>query len=111
MVKKVTTFEDLAIAQMEWDEDTPSMFGMAKRPHEKTLGEDFYYWWKLPAYRNANIPAKDMSDVLIKKRYPSKNGWPNPAIEVSYWVSLENGYAVGYSELKKGHVTFPIVKL
>jgi len=104
------TFEDLAISDMEWYEAT-SRFGKARRPHEKTLGADFYYWWKLPAYKKQDFAAKEMSDALVTRRHQSMDGWPNPAVEVSYWVELDNGYAVGYSELKKGKVTFPVVKM
>ena len=103
------TFEDLAISDIEFNE--PSSIVKGTRPDSKNLGEDFYYWWKLPKYQKMDIPARKMSEVGIVKRYPSKEGWPNPAIEISYWVELENGYAVGFSELQKGKCTFPVVKM
>ena len=103
------TWEDLAEMDLMFNENTqwqkPSVM-------EKTLGEDFQWWWNIPKYKKKKINARDnYSDVGIKARHGSMDGWPNPAIEVTYWVELENGMAVGYQELKNGHCTFPVVKM
>jgi len=77
-----------------------------KVAHEKTLGDDFDGWWKLKKY-SGDIEAKKYSDVEIKARNGSNAGWPGN-VNVTYWVELYNGMAVGYSELEKGKATFPI---
>jgi len=104
-----TTWGDLALLDDMFNENSN---WQKPRNMEKTLGEDFQYWWRLPKYKKQKIDARDnYSDIEIKERHGSMVGWPNPAIIVSYWVELENGLAVGYSEIQKGKCTFPIVRM
>lgn len=60
-----------------------------------TLYEDFSIWWDMPEYKNVEIAAKQFSDIEIKTKNASNDGWPGPEKNVKYWVELENGMAVG----------------
>lgn len=75
------------------------------------LIEDFDIWWKMPKYKDAEIPAKEFSEVEIKQRNGSNRGWPGPEDNVHYWVELENGYAVGIITPKKKPATFPVYSM
>ena len=104
-----TTYEDLAVLDIELSE--PSDWQRI-RITEKTLGEDFQWWWNLPKYKKQKIEARDKySNVMIVARNCSMSNWPNQAIEVTYWVELANGLAVGFREIEKGKCTFPVVRM
>jgi hypothetical protein len=76
-----------------------------------TLFEDFDIWWKMPKYKDVEIPAKEFSDVEIKQRNGSNKGCPGPEDNVHYWVELENGMAVGIITPKKKPATFPFYRM
>lgn len=75
------------------------------------LIEDFDIWWDMPKYKNVEILAKEFSDIEIKQRNGSNQGWPGPEKDVHYWVELENGYAVGIITPKKKPATFPVYSM
>jgi hypothetical protein len=75
------------------------------------LIEDFGIWWNMPKHKDADIPAREFSEVEIKYRNASNAGWPGPEKEVQYWVELENGYAVGIITPRKKTATFPFYKM
>lgn len=75
------------------------------------LIEDFDIWWDMPKYKDAEILAKEFSDVEIVQRNGSNSGWPGPEKDVHYWVELENGYAVGIITPKKKPAIFPFYRM
>ena len=75
------------------------------------LIEDFDIWWNMPKYKDAEIAAKEFSDIEIKQRNGSNQGWPGPEKDVQYWVELENGYAVGIVTPRKKPATFPVYSM
>ena len=83
-----------------------------------TLGEDFFYWWKLLKYKDHKIPAKKFKKVLVTNRHGSNCGWPGEEKDVDYWVELKNGFAVGFRHprSKTGkrwakYAEFPVAKI
>ena len=78
---------------------------------ENTLGLDFQWWWNMKKYKKKDIPARQFSDIKIEQRYASNDGWPGPEQTVKYWVELENGYAVGMHEPKRGKAEFPFYQM
>ena len=78
---------------------------------ETTLGLDFQWWWNMRKYKKKDIPAKQFSDVKIKDRNAGNYGWPGPEKTVKYWVELENGWAVGMHEPKRGKAEFPMYEM
>jgi len=83
-----------------------------KRPTEKTLGEDFQYWWNLAKYRKQDIEARQYSGEEIRNRHGGPCDWPGSKEDgVTYWVELWNGKAVGYAEVERGKATFPIADM
>ena len=79
--------------------------------NETTLGLDFQWWWNMRKYKKKDIPAKQFSDVKIKDRNAGNYGWPGPEKTVKYWVELENGWAVGMHEPKRGKAEFPMYEM
>lgn len=79
--------------------------------NETTLGLDFQWWWNMRKYKKKDIPAKQFSDVKILDRNAGNHGWPGPEKTVKYWVELENGWAVGMHEVKKGKAEFPMYEM
>tara|TARA_B100001027_G_C16219687_1_gene309181 strand:- start:50 stop:385 length:336 start_codon:yes stop_codon:yes gene_type:complete len=79
--------------------------------NETTLGLDFQWWWNMRKYKKKDIPAKQFSDVKIKDRHAGNYGWPGPEKTVKYWVELENGWAVGMHEVKRGKAEFPMYEM
>jgi hypothetical protein len=57
------------------------------------------------------IPARQFADVRIKERNASNHRWPGPEKTVKYWVELENGWAVGMYEPKRGKAEFPMYEM
>ena len=51
------------------------------------------------------------SDIKIKQRNAGNYGWPGPEKTVKYWVELENGWAVGMHEIKRGKAEFPMYEM
>ena len=91
---------------------TPNQYSLPRElADEKTLGLDFQWWWNMRKYKKKDIPAKEFSDVLIKQRNAGNQGWPGPEKTVKYWVELDNGYAVGMHEPKRGKAEFPMYKM
>ena len=78
---------------------------------ENTLGLDFQWWWNMKKYKKKDIPARQFSDIKIEQRYASNEGWPGPEQTVKYWVELENVYAVGMHEPKRGKAEFPFYQM
>ena len=72
------------------------------------LIEDFNIWWKMPKYKDVTIPARQFGDVNITGKHGSNRGWPGSERDVKYWVTLENGWAVGIITPRKGNATFPM---
>lgn len=79
--------------------------------NETTLGLDFQWWWNMRKYKKKDIPAKQFSDVKIVDRNASNVGWPGTEKTVKYWVELENGWAVGMHEPKRGKAEFPMYEM
>ena len=75
------------------------------------LADDFNIWWNLPKYQDADIPAKQFSDVEIINRNASNDGWPGEEAEVKYWVELANGWVVGIITPRKKPATFPMYQV
>jgi|TARA_B100001094_G_C18182974_1_gene802005 hypothetical protein len=78
---------------------------------ETTLGLDFQWWWNMRKYKKKEIPARQFADVRIKERNASNHGWPGDEKTVKYWVELENGWAVGMHEPKRGKAEFPMYEM
>ena len=62
-------------------------------------------------YKKKDIPAKQFSDIKIVERNAGNHGWPGPEKTVKYWVELENGWAVGMHEVKRGKAEFPMYEM
>ena len=90
---------------------SPLKFFQSRILKETTLGLDFQWWWKMAKYKKKDIPARQFSDVKIKDRNAGNYGWPGPEKTVKYWVELENGWAVGMHEPKRGKAEFPMYEM
>ena len=68
-------------------------------------------------YKKKEIPAKQFSDVKIKDLPQVTMDGPGPKKKkkkkktVKYWVELENGWAVGMHEVKRGKAEFPMYEM
>lgn len=90
--------------------------GTTAHRDQKTLGEDFQWWWNLAKYKKRDIAAREYSDELIKERHGSNKGWPGEDKKVMYWVELWNGVCVGMVEPRTAsgrrakYAEFPVVE-
>lgn len=81
-----------------------------------TLAEDFSPWWDMFKYQDQIIEARIFGDCEVIVRHASKRGWPGPEKDVEYWVTLDNGFAVGFhhpkvNDRRAKYAKFPLVEL
>ena len=64
--------------------------------------------WTASEYRET--PAWKLRDVLVLHRYDSRDKrWPGTHRNVSYWIVLKNGKAIGWNEGPQGW-SFPVIR-
>jgi len=58
-----------------------------------------------------DVPAYKYRDELVAAEHLLTKRWPGPHKNVSFWVELANGRAVGWNENPAIGWSFPVVKL
>lgn len=61
----------------------------------------------------ADVPARRYADIPVVREYDaSRQGerWPGKHKNVYFWVTLSNGYAVGWNENPSRGWSFPVIR-
>ena len=67
--------------------------------------------WEFSQSYHKSEGFKYVDVVVTEQHFGSSGKWPGTHKNVTYWVELENGYAVGWNRNKSKGWSFPVYKM